>query len=186
MTAINVPNGNDYPTMAVVALGRGPVAVYGRNYAVTGSSTASLTARAAVFDADLFIPGKTNWAAIWAGTNDLVYGVTAVQTETNIQTYCLARQAAGWKVAMFTLLPRSDAAAPGDFETSRQTVNTWIRANWASFADLLVDVAADVRIGDAGDELDLTYYAADQVHLNNTGRAVVAGILTTALQTQEF
>lgn len=51
-----------------------------------------------------------------------------------------------------------------------------------TFADALADVAADTRIGDAGDELNTTYYhLTDRVHLNNAGYAVVAPIVKAAI-----
>lgn len=119
-----------------------------------------------------------NIVVIWGGTNDLYTGDTAENTYANLQTFCAARRAVGWKVVVVTTLPRG-AADP--YETKRQTYNSSIRAGWATFADALADVAADSRIGDAGDNSDGTYYS-DGTHLNNTGYGVVAGIVTAAVQ----
>jgi hypothetical protein len=44
-----------------------------------------------------------------------------------------------------------------------------------------VDVAADARIGDAGDSDDPAYYAPDRVHLTPTGLAIVADLVQPAL-----
>jgi len=110
----------------------------------------------------------------WEGTNDLYYGASATTAYNNLVTYYTARRAAGFKVIVTTLLPRSNAGTPGSFEADRQTVNTNLRNNWASFGDALADVGADANMGDAGDELDLTYYDADKVHPNQTGNDYLA------------
>jgi lysophospholipase L1-like esterase len=115
----------------------------------------------------------------WAGTNDLVLGANVATTQTRITTYCTNRRAVGWKVIIGTILPRDFG---GTFEADRQTVNTWIRANWATFADGMADFAADARIGDAGDNFDLTYYLNDFIHMNGNGYNVIAGIVRTAMQ----
>jgi hypothetical protein len=79
------------------------------------------------------------------------------------------------------MLPRSDTAAPADFEAKRAAFNADLRQNWASHFAALVDVAADPRIGDAGDELDPAYYDADRVHLKAAGLAIVADLVQPTL-----
>jgi lysophospholipase L1-like esterase len=120
---------------------------------------------------------------VWAGTNDIYFGNTAAGTYALLSAYCAARRAEGYKVVVLTALPRSNAGTPGDFNTTRATFNTSIRAGWATFADALADVAADSRIGDNGDELDTTYYDADKVHMNATGYGVIASIVKAAIAT---
>lgn len=114
----------------------------------------------------------------WGGTNDLYFGASAATTISRLSTYCTARQAVGWKVAVLTLLPRSEPGTPGTFEADRATVNTSIRANWQTYADHLIDVAADPRFDD---ETDTTYFHTDLVHLNNTGRGAVAELVVDGL-----
>lgn len=106
------------------------------------------------------------------GTNDLFFGADAATTYNRLVTYCTNRRAAGWKVVVFTILPRSDSA-PGSFEADRQTVNTSIRNGWATFADALADIASDTRIGDSGDETG-PYYSGDNVHPSSRGYQVIA------------
>jgi lysophospholipase L1-like esterase len=74
-------------------------------------------------------------------------------------------------VVVCTMLPRTGTDA------ERAAYNTAIRANWATYADALADPAADARIGDNGDNADLTYYDADAVHLNDAGYAIAAAII---------
>jgi len=147
------------------------------------SNTTAQRATAAPTEIDTYYgDGRPkNVAVLWEITNDLYFGGVVADAITRYVSWCQGRQAAGYSVVAATVLPRSDAGTPGSFEADRQTANTYIRANWASFADALADVAADTRIGDAGDELDTTYYNADKVHLNATGYGVVAGIIQTAV-----
>jgi lysophospholipase L1-like esterase len=123
-----------------------------------------------------------NVIVVWGGTNDLFFSDSAATTYSRLQTYWAARRSAGWKVVATTILPRTEAGTPAGFETARQSVNTSIRGD-TSLYDALADVAADSRIGDAGDSDDTTYYNSDKVHLNTTGAGVVAGIVATAVAT---
>lgn len=130
-----------------------------------------------------------NVLVAWCGTNDIYFNTDAATVESRLQTYCAARQSAGFKVAVCTLTPRNDfpgtSTLPGptgpdmssQHEAIRADVNAWLRLNYASFADALIDLGADSRIGDKGDEDSTTYYSADKVHLNATGLGVVAELV---------
>lgn len=48
-------------------------------------------------------------------------------------------------------------------------------------ADGLADVGADATIGQAGDELNLTYYE-DGIHPTEAGHVIIAGILQPVLE----
>lgn len=153
------------------------------NFGVSGQQTPAMTADAATqIDPLINTYAARNIVVPWEITNNLKLGTNAATAYANYVTYCQARQAAGWKVVAVTVLPRSDAGTPGDFEASRQTVNTNIRNNWGTFADALADVAANPDMGDAGDETDATYYA-DLAHPTEAGYAIVAGIVAAAVNT---
>lgn len=154
------------------------------NKGVDAQTTAQMMADA-VSDIDaLFTAGA--WVICWEGTNDIYFNASAETAYTNLSTYCADRQAAGFKVAVLTILPRNDfpgsSSLPSDQKTNhdsrRATVNTNLRANWATFADALVDVAADAALDD---ETDTTYFYTDLVHLNDAGYARVAALVNTAL-----
>lgn len=113
-----------------------------------------------------------------AGTNDLYTAITDVYN--NIVSYCQARQAAGWKVVVATILPRTEAGLRAGFETDRQTVNASIVSNWATFADALSDIGNDATIGQAASPNDTTYYS-DKVHPTAAGNAIIAALHKTAL-----
>lgn len=167
-----------YPLQTETGLDPRTVSSY---FGVGGQTIAAMESDAATQIDPLISATKQNVLCAWGGTNDLYYGATAATTQTRIQTYCANRRAAGWKVIVLTILPRSDAGTPANFETDRLAVNTWLRANYATFADGLADVAADTRIGDSGDEASTVYYSGDLVHLSGVGYRVVARIVQATL-----
>ena len=120
---------------------------------------------------------------IWGGTNDIaLWNHAGDEVYSDLREYAEGRHQRGYRVVVLTMLPRSDSYAPPDFEARRQAVNEKIRAGWEGFADLLVDVAADQRIGRQGAERDMVYYTSDLVHLNDTGHGVVANLVRTGLR----
>ena len=143
---------------------------------VGGNTTPQMEARATITTDPLLKAGHTNILCVWEIANDIDAGTAVATAEASFQTYCEHRQAAGWTVVVLTLLPRSHATTRGDYLANRATCNTWLRANWPSFADAIADVAADPRIGDDGDSDDVTYYA-DKIHMTTTGYGVVASIV---------
>lgn len=115
----------------------------------------------------------------WEGTNDIWGGATAIQSEANINTACSGWRALGYKIVVVTILPRS---ATGSFtEAKRLAANILIRANYAGYADAIADVGADALMGQTGDETNLTYYTADQVHPTVAGYTRLAGIIQTVV-----
>lgn len=169
--------GQDYPSQLDVLL---PATDIVTNVGAASNTLNDMTNQAAATDATKKF-GYRNILVIWGGTNDMYGGQSGASTYTEFVTYCQARQTAGWTVIALTCLPRSGAATPANFETQRTAFNTPIRANWATFATALVDIAADNRIGDSGDELDMTYYQSDNTHLTQAGYAIVAAAVKAAI-----
>jgi lysophospholipase L1-like esterase len=175
--------GTPYPTQLATLLGG--------SYTVSNLGVSAQTMGEAMNDAEsqadaLYSTSATeNVYVQWAGTNDLFYGFSAAQVIGRITDSVRRRLSAGWqRVLVLTILPRTDTGFPAAFEANRQTVNTAIRAMPTTLGTSrveVVDVAADTRIGDAGDELDTTYYTADKVHMNTTGYGVIAAAVQAAL-----
>ena len=176
--------GNDYPTQAMKAFYPVKAIAYlPHNFAVNSSQISGLTSRASEDDAYYSSSHARNTFVVWAGTNDITLGgLSATIAYNALVTYCQARRAVGWKVIVLTMLPRQENTDT-TFEAKKVSFNANVVANWTTFADGLADVAADSRIGDAGDDADTTYYDPDRVHLNDTGYGVVAGIVKDALVT---
>lgn len=151
------------------------------NFGIAGQTTSDINSDAStqidiLYDSAM----SSNFCLVWAGTNDLVAGTSPATVYNNLKTYWAARRSAGWKVVAFTALPRSAPGVPAGFEADRQTLNTSIRSD-SSLYDAIVDLAADSRIGDSGDELNTTYYDGDKTHLNQAGYAIVASLAQAAL-----
>lgn len=171
--------GQTYPVQTAALLGSGWDTV---NVGVGGQSTAGMNTRAGQFvDAAENAWRSGEIVVGWEGTNDLFLGATPATSISRLTTYYSGRKAEGYRVVVMTVLPRSSVGVSGTFEADRQTINASLRANWPTYADALVDVAADPRIGDQGDETDTTYYA-DLTHLNNTGYGVVASLVAPVLK----
>jgi lysophospholipase L1-like esterase len=125
--------------------------------------------------------GTTDVVAVFGGTNDMEAGADAATTLSRMQTYHAGVRAAGYKTVAFTVLPRSAASTPANFNTIRATLNTSIRANTGGWYDALADVGGNLLIGEDGDSDNLTYYNGDKVHPNDTGAQIVADIASVAI-----
>lgn len=168
-------SGMDYPAQLIAlleALGITGIADY--NFGVGGQTTTDMDSDAASQIDTLILPGVQNILFAWEIGNDIYFNGDVSAAQTRFQNYCLARQAAGWTVIVFTLTPRNQSTAFGDdvttYNTKLNSANTWLRANYTGFASGLVDVAADSRLSDY---LDSTYYA-DGIHHTNLGYGVDA------------
>jgi trimeric autotransporter adhesin len=145
-------------------------------------TTLSLTATDPFINSGRGGPGSSVVVGI-EGTNDLAVGSTAAQAYANMQSYCAARRAAGWKVIITTVLPRSAALAvsQGAFNAARATYNANLQANWATFCDGLADWASDPTMGPDGAESNTTYYS-DGVHPTSLGMSIIAPYVVTAIK----
>jgi lysophospholipase L1-like esterase len=160
-----------YPTLVARSYAPNPAWA---NIGIPSQTMRTMAAGVAANIVPLYQPrAKTNVLVVWAGTNDILAGTTAAVTHGYLQTYCLAAQAAGWKVVVLTMLP---AASPSTVRDPT-AYNTLIRANWTGYANALADVGADSRLSTTS----ATYFQADNLHINGSGMSVVAGIVQAAI-----
>jgi len=154
-----------------------------KNLGVGGQTTRMMAGDAAAQVDPLYAAARpANILVCWEGTNDLILGGAPPRMRSlvprHLAAYCAARQRAGFRVVICTVLPRGRSAA---FYDARNALNAELRAHWRSFADALADVAADKTIGADGAETDGTYYR-DTVHLTAPGYAIVAGVVAGAVE----
>jgi lysophospholipase L1-like esterase len=149
------------------------------NSGVGGQTVVQMQANIATQANAFFLVGqRPNVAVVWGGTNDLDFGTQdATKTYNSIVAYCQSLRAYGFFVAVLTLLPRTDAGFPSNFEANRQTVNTNLRNNWQTFANTIYDCAADNRFSDSTN----TAYFRDLVHLTVAGYAIIAAGVKAAI-----
>jgi lysophospholipase L1-like esterase len=125
----------------------------------------------------LFNPSATkNICVYFEGINDVQNGASGENSFQRHKQYGLRRKYKGWQTIVCTCPPAG--ITTGTKETARQNLNTLLRANWAEFADALVDLDADPAFDDPN---DLTYYDADTIHWTTAGYAVVAGLVKDAI-----
>lgn len=109
---------------------------------------------------------QRNTVVFWGGTND-VFGSSspAPQTYANLKQYCLARKAAGWRVGVVTMISRVNATG----DAAKDFLDGYIRQNWPTFADYLIDIGGTTQIGADGSFANTTYFQVDATHPNQNG-----------------
>lgn len=128
----------------------------------------------------------TNIYVAFAGTNDISSSnVSGATLYANMVTLCQARQAAGWKVVVVTILPRNNTTGtyntPALFYAQSSAFNALVRSNWRSFANAIADVGGDGLIGQAASYLNTSYYWTDGIHPNSQGSSIIARYVRNAI-----
>lgn len=188
---LTIPPDVTYPNQVAALIGGGFAAT---NIGVGGQTCLQMASDAASQINPLFAPHLQKTLVVcWGGTNDLYFGASAAITYQRIVDYCRILRPVGWRIIVLSILPRSNVGTPAGFETSRQSVNNSLLADFSSstiytnvyagapYADYLVHVGGDSTIGDSGDENNTTYYL-DKVHLTSAGYAIVADYVRNAIQ----
>jgi len=141
------------------------------NVGVGGSMFATLESRAAALDATISTHAL-NVLTVWCGTNETTFPGNATTTHDSLRSYCLARRAAGWdKIIVATAMARTDQPN----EAWRGAYNTLIRNNYTTYADGLIDVAANANLGTEF-AYNNSYFHTDHIHLSATGCTEMAAI----------
>jgi hypothetical protein len=161
------------------------------NWAVSAQTTVDMESDAATqIDPSYNAAKITNVLFVWEVTNHLYFGATAQQAYDALKAYCEARKAAhpAIKIAVGTVLPRTNSGTPAGFEAARLAVNPMIqnaKFNGEPWLDAVADFALDTSIGETGDSANTTYYH-DLVHLNDTGLEIAAEIAKDAIMQAAF
>lgn len=109
-----------------------------------------------------------------AGTNDLRAGTPATTLISAIQSVIGKAKAAGFISYVATVMNDDQTGANA---TQKQTYNTWLRNNWPSFADGILDFQAAPELQDPNN----TTYFVDKLHPTVAGQAVMARVAQLAL-----
>ena len=152
--------------------------------AVRGQTAAQMAARAPTVVDPFYRPhASVNVLVAWAGTNDLYDhspkggpAAAAADALHALRAYGAARRRVGWFVVVLTTLPRQDHDVRPDFEQARALLNGDVRGAWPTFANALVDIAGDARVGPVDAPQRLRYYLPDHVHLTSAGQRIVADL----------
>ena len=112
------------------------------------------------------------------GSNDFAANSSATAVRDIFIDYCATRRAKGFKIVAHTVLPRADYT--GAQEAQRVGYNTWLRANYATYADALGDWAADAVLGPTSATADTSIYG-DGTHPTESMHKRLATITTAAI-----
>lgn len=148
------------------------------NKGVGGATLADMEADASSDIDPLFASGGVVFC--WGGTNDIELGASAATTISRLHTYCANRKAAGWKVAVITIMPRTSGVPT--FEADRATVIADILdgSHLGVLWDATINLAG-TGMGDAGDNLGPNFY--DGTHPSNLGyQSVIFPRIKTTLE----
>ena len=180
-----VPVGSDYPAQTISILG---IEKYSwLNYGVDGQTMLQMIANAPALVDPQFAAGYRYKLTAFAGTNDIALsGVTGTVAYNRNVTYGTARKGVGWKLILIDMLPRNQSG----FEAERTTFNGLLAADFptnvssifytgGAYADVLIRISLDTDMGQAGDELDLTWYS-DGIHPTAAGDAKIAAYVAAA------
>ncbi len=174
-SGLGTTTGTTYP--AVLARTLGPA--WRVTNVGTGGWTINLLTGEAPKKVDLLFDPHlaANILIVFGGTNDLGGARESAGTVFGTLTaYCRARKAAHpWRILVVTppvaAYPR---VYPADFDAQMVQYGALIRRNWRSFADGIVDVQADPRLGAPGAEYNPAYFnSRDFTHLTDVGYAIV-------------
>jgi len=166
----------DYPSALQRSLG---IVVRMRNFGIGGYPVSSMLLEAPIrIDPLRFKPDDV--VVVFGGINDILAAHTPSQVYADLKAYWAARRAAGWRVVACTEIDANSALAiAASWRTHRATLNTLIKSD-SSLYDALADLAADTNIGVDG-AADTAYFDNDKVHLSDSGYAVMAGLIKTAI-----
>lgn len=153
------------------------------NVSISGKDTQQLIAEApakvdALYD-PIFV--NKNVVVLCEGTNDITrHTLDAATAYAHIKSYGQARKAAGFKVVVMTITPRT---IPAQNEAIRLSVNQMIRDALAAdetWIDGIADVASDMIIGQTGQNTNTTYYA-DGLHFTPAGYPIISTYIKAGL-----
>ena len=116
-----------------------------------------------------------NVAVIWGGTNDLAgHHGTPAEIFAVLSDFARSERKLGFKVFVVTMISREGS------DRDKDAYNALIRANWASFADGLIDLAAEPLLGADG-AFRNPLFSGDGVHLADKGYALVGALAQGAI-----
>jgi lysophospholipase L1-like esterase len=173
-----LPEAESYPAQLMAIL---PPSISWVNVAVSGQIWPQLLADAGTDVDDRYDDRRAvNVVVVWAAANDLASGFSAQDIFDNARRYCEERRQRGFRVVVLTMYPLQPKDVDAEYDQVRREYNELLRAGWPDFADGLVDVAADERIGDdSGPERSA--YFLDLVHLTAAGYWVIADCVRPVL-----
>ncbi len=148
------------------------------NLGVNGQTTADMLADfSAQIETLAYYADATSALIGWEATNDIHGGASLATCQARWIEYFSRANAAGWnggrKRIAATIIARNWGDG-GAKEAVALAFNTWLRANYSTYATHLVDLRADSRLADYA---DTTYFQADGIHPKAAGHVVIKDLI---------
>jgi lysophospholipase L1-like esterase len=152
-----------------------------RNVAVVGEQLGHMVTAAPTVVDPLFTPGMKNVVVIWGGTNDFAQGQTVAAVESLLMQYCSGRKAVGFRCIVATMLSRvgNNPVGGETLDADKNAYNTWMKANWPSFADGIADFTG-TTLGCDGCYANPTWFQNDEIHPTIPGIATLEAPIISA------
>jgi hypothetical protein len=139
-----------------------------------GRQTTEQMAESRMVD-DWYDKGSRCILVAWEVGNDIYFHGHPIEAVKRFEKYCNDYRAKGWIVIALTLSPRKGSVK---YQLQLDTANSLLRVNHSSYCDELVDLKADPRLS----KITLKYWNEDSIHLNDSGYAVVAELVSRAIK----
>lgn len=158
----------------------GDAGILFHNYAIVGSQISGMVTRATSTPNynSRYDPNRKCFLLSLCGINNFFAGQSAASAYAEYAAYCTTQKNLGFKMIAFTLSSVdpslvTDPDAPAAY-------SALIRANYATFADALVDLDLDSSVGGLTNYSNPTYFI-DGVHMTTAGWAKIASLAITAV-----
>lgn len=104
-------------------------------------------------------------AVVWIGANNIAGAVSCPPNTTasevnQLASLCNVRRTVGWKCMPMTVLSHIG----GGVDAIKNTWNTLLRQTWSTWADGLIDIAANPNLGADGAFANTTFFQVDGIH----------------------
>lgn len=150
------------------------------NFGVGSQTTPNMISDQAAQILSEYVPGVANILLVVEGGNDIYFNGSVANALANLETYCLAARAAGFKVIVSTTIPRDQSTAFGDnsatYNAKLVALNNGLLADNSWYDGIirpdLEPIFADFSAGG---------YDADKVHPNTPGQARHAELFIDAI-----
>jgi lysophospholipase L1-like esterase len=122
---------------------------------------------------ETFDPTVHDVLIAFAGTNDIgTGGRTDIQVQASATSYCAKVRAKGGRVVLGTILPRQHDGWTAQKESYRILFNKWLRANWQTICDGLIDFGALTAFQNP--QAAIPAYFQEGLHPTNRGARLMA------------
>lgn len=152
------------------------------NVATSGDTLTNIKSTAATYiDPNYASNSACNILLNWDGVNDMAstgLNITGEDCYTVLVQFAIQQRKKGFRFLATTLVDSVDDA----LQTRKNVFNGLIQKYWTQFADGIVDLAADPRLGAPGAANNPNIFQAANHHLTDAGCAIAAAIQEIAIK----